>query len=42
MGSIKQEVPMTKVQKIYRILRAHVSREEARYAAVRLMQIFAK
>ena len=33
---------MTKVQKVYRELRKTVSKEDARYAAPRLVALFAK
>jgi hypothetical protein len=33
---------MSKVQKVYRVIRPHVSREEARYAAPRLVDLGAK
>ena len=33
---------MTKVQKVYRVIRQHISREEARYAAPRLVDLGAK
>ena len=33
---------MTKLQQVYRELRRHVSREEARYAAIKLVQLWEK
>ena len=33
---------MTKLQQVYRELRRYVSREEARYAAIKLVQLWEK